>query len=287
MRCASDVICFALSRLFRVATFRRAGFALSQADFYFKAWGDRLYSAVRRRVYYLNSRASWKPAAQKQDFAGIEEAKELRVCNFAICQLAIFFIKNTITRQEIQIRTVLCFTDCQRLTEKKNRIFAKAIRFRLRFVMEIWACSRSSVKFIGVQEGFAKRCKSGLSRYPAAVNTKPPNTTGDWRFPNGAQKQLSIQRVISWNYLLSGGVRTIQRYYNISLWWDKDGEWHFLAGIWITKKKRERERERACLSYLSFIYTIYNLCLNCLGYTYFFNFKNRKREKENVACIYL
>jgi len=55
MRRASYAICLALSRLFRVLTFP-FGFALSRADFYFKARGDRLYSAVRRRIYYLNSR---------------------------------------------------------------------------------------------------------------------------------------------------------------------------------------------------------------------------------------
>jgi len=46
-----------VSRCHDFSEFRRfqAGFALSRADFYFKARGDRLCSVVRRRVYYLNS----------------------------------------------------------------------------------------------------------------------------------------------------------------------------------------------------------------------------------------
>lgn len=40
-------------------------------------------------------------------------------------------------------------------------------------IMEIRADSRTSVKFIGIRAGFAKRCKSRLSRYPAVANTRP------------------------------------------------------------------------------------------------------------------
>lgn len=40
-------------------------------------------------------------------------------------------------------------------------------------IMEIRAGSRPSLKFIAVRTGLAKRCKSGLSRYPAAANTWP------------------------------------------------------------------------------------------------------------------
>jgi len=41
-----------------------------------------------------------------------------------------------------------------------------------------------------VQAGFAKRCKSGLSRYPAAANTKPPNTTGGLALPEWRAKAI-------------------------------------------------------------------------------------------------
>lgn len=56
------VLCFRCNFFRVVTTFlscdvsQSFGFALSQADFYFKARGDRLCCAVRRRVYYLNGR---------------------------------------------------------------------------------------------------------------------------------------------------------------------------------------------------------------------------------------
>lgn len=132
VRCASDVICFVLSRLFWVATFRRAGFALSQADFYFKARGDRLYSAVRRRVYYLNSRIP-ETSRSKTGFRGNRGSERASLCMQLRCMSTCdFFIqkkkRKTITRQEIKICIQCCdskSTNCQRLTGKK-RIFRES-----------------------------------------------------------------------------------------------------------------------------------------------------------------
>lgn len=113
-----SALCFRCN-LFRVVTTflscdvsQSFGFALSQTDFYFKARGDRLYSAVRRRVYYLNSRIS-ETSRSKTGFrwnAGSERASLcMQLC--CMCQLwRLFFIQKKnihkkITRQEIKICT--------------------------------------------------------------------------------------------------------------------------------------------------------------------------------------
>lgn len=108
----------------------------------------------------------------------MEEAKELHfVCNFAVCVNSCdsFLYKKKITRQEMyQNMYIQCSDsksiDCQKVTEKNA---FKRKRFDFECDRNVNSCVL--VKFIGVQAGFAKPCKSGLSRYPAAANT---NTTG-------------------------------------------------------------------------------------------------------------
>lgn len=80
-----DMSCFRCN-LFRVVTTfpsRDVSVLDSQADFYFKALGDRLCGAVRCRVYYLNSIPE-TGIAQKQNFARYVGSALLRIHKYAV-----------------------------------------------------------------------------------------------------------------------------------------------------------------------------------------------------------
>lgn len=99
----------------------------SQADFYFKARGDRLCSAVRRRVYYLNSHIP-ETSRSKTGFHGNGGSEKASLCMQVrcICQLAIFYVQKK-TRRSKYVYTRHCHksNDCQRVLEKKNVFLQK------------------------------------------------------------------------------------------------------------------------------------------------------------------
>lgn len=178
-----DASCFRCNLSRVVTTFQspdvsRAGFALSRGDFYFKARGDRLCSAVRRlHLLFKQSHPGNEPLKNRISEWRIWKGASL--WRFVIrANLKFLKKKKREKRNNAQIEICTVPLQIRPLSESngKTRFRESDSIYECDRVMEIRAGSRPSVKFIEVQAGFAERCKSGLSRYPAA--NVALNTTG-------------------------------------------------------------------------------------------------------------